>query len=77
MALLAELDGAVHGGRVMLHLVPLPLGLAPKQVEGGPRRQQTLVLLPAKAKFVTTTTSKLASATFIFISEFGVLCTSH
>ena len=47
VALLAELDAAVQRRRVRLHLVALPLRLAPEQVERRARRQQALVLLPA------------------------------
>lgn len=47
MAFLAKLEAAVQGDRVALHLIALSSRSATKQVEGGARWQQALVLLPA------------------------------
>ena len=54
MALLAELDGAVHCCGESLHLIPLTLRLTPEQVKCGAWREDSLILLPAKPHSVST-----------------------
>ena len=54
MALLAKFDGALQGGGIALHFVPLPLSCASEQVQGCAGWQQALMLLPACKSYVSS-----------------------